>query len=182
MVFQKAELLRKLRNVPEGWIWPVANCSSINVCSQAAISSSQAFTSDCLADERDCMTPSTRFFSWASEGASGSSRPFSGLHFQHLTTVRCSYLSSSRSSAIASLVIFAGGSSSSDYNEELASEIQLWQSTRLTRFVDGLSFRFTFKVNPWPVFDKCVRMWCLSRSRHPPVKHFRQTSIPSGWS
>lgn len=35
------------------------SCSSIKVCSQAMISSSQALTSDCCADVRAFMIPST---------------------------------------------------------------------------------------------------------------------------
>ena len=50
-----------------------------------------------------------RTFGW--EIVSGISEPRCASHSQHLTMVACSNLSSSRSSTIASFVIFKGGSS-----------------------------------------------------------------------
>ena len=51
-------------------------------------------------------------------GAFGISTPICGSHVQHFTVVRWSYLSSSRSSVMASFFIFAGGSSSSAYEND----------------------------------------------------------------
>ena len=140
-------------HAPEAAMGPVACCSSMRVCSHAANSSSHAFTSDCRADERECITPVMSDWTCGSVEASGSSRPLSGWHFQHLRTVLCSYLSSSRSSTMASFFIFAGGSSSSLFTVDIQiramGELQLRGRTLLA---EGLSLRFTFSVNPWPVF------------------------------
>ena len=75
-----------------------------------------------------------------SERASGTTTPFSGSQVQHFMLVTWSYLSSSRSSTIASLVIFAGGSSSSDWSKGKVR----WQTRRNKAVTHALDRWFGF--------------------------------------
>ena len=44
----------------------------------------------------------------------------------------------------------------------------------------GFNLRLMFKVNGWLDFWWCVAAWCLSCDVHPPLKHVKQISTPSG--
>ena len=51
---------KRCKGIPEVGMWPVASCWRVRVCSQGRNSSSHAFTSDCRAEDIDCITESTR--------------------------------------------------------------------------------------------------------------------------
>jgi hypothetical protein len=55
-------------------------------------------------------------------------------------------------------------------------------NAELTLELEGLGFLLTLSVKEWPVRSTCVRAWCRSDERQPPLKHVRQTSTPRGWS
>ncbi len=101
-------------------MWPVANWEIVRVCSQGVSSSSHAWTASWRADERECMTPSMSALARGSAAmiaavSSGERCIGCSESMYNLKESTCSYLSSSRSSTIASFVIFAGGSASSSY-------------------------------------------------------------------
>ena len=88
------------------------------MCSQAVISSSQALTSDCRAEDMNVIIPSTNTVACWDKGeecGGSTASPSCGSHFQHRSVVTVSYLSSSRSSTMASFVTFVGGSFPSTY-------------------------------------------------------------------
>ena len=185
---------------PEAGIGFRASCWSVSVCSHGTISSSQALTSDWRADESEVMTLLVRAWicyynqisvsekmwtmvrrTFTSCKASGTGIPPAGSHSQHLMVNVCSYLSSSRSSTIASFFIFIGGSSSSIWeSDKKKGDVSRYRSH--TRCEFDLSFLFTFKVNGWLCFSKWRKTCLLSVSLHPPLKQVRQTSIPVGKS
>jgi hypothetical protein len=81
------------------------------VCSHAVISSSHACTSAARADVGAASTPAA---SAAPCAVSGTARPAAGSHAQQRTPVRTSAAASrAAEGAIASFVIFCGGSFSS---------------------------------------------------------------------
>ena len=74
---------------------------------------------------------------------SGSSSPFRGSHVQHFTEMRYSYLSSSRSSWMASFLILAGGSSSSAYGNYQKD----WNKGLYLTYTLGRTWRLNFPLD-----------------------------------
>lgn len=156
-------------------------CWRVSVCSQGTISISHDFTSDWRAEDMDCIMLLEIFVRSGSEGTTSS--PLVSEHFQHLRVVTWSYLSSSRSSWIESLVILEGGSSPSAWIRSISYIFRKDDVfTILTRWTAGFAFRFTFNVKGCPDLRKWSREWCLSSPRQPPLKQVKQTSIPAGSS
>jgi hypothetical protein len=146
----------------------VANWVSVSVCSQGSSSSSHARTSSCRAVEGDCKTPSTS--AWMRGSArvivsTGTSTGSCAAEWKRCRVRMRSYLSSSRSSTIASFVIFAGGSTSPSslpsYHQSVGLRSWVWGDLTHALIGPGLGSWAPLYIERKGVARICIVRMCV---------------------